>query len=109
MELNTVSNWLANHADTVVAGAANMLVQSTVVIVAGLLCARIAARKGAAVQSAVLRATLLAVIACPAAAWMLTQAGISGWRVQLPDKTRVDNAPSRETAAPQIAASAQTV
>jgi hypothetical protein len=68
MELSSIFHWLANHASGFVTAAANMLVQSTVVIVAGLLCARVVARKGAAVQSAVLRATLLAVIACPAAA-----------------------------------------
>ncbi len=51
--------------------AVNILVQSSLIIVAGLLAARLLRRHGAAVQSTVLRVTLVSVIACPFASWML--------------------------------------
>lgn len=62
----------------------NVLVQSSLIITAGLLAARLLRSHGAAVQAVVLRVTLVAVMACPLASWLLAAAGISGFGIVLP-------------------------
>src|SRR5687768_11789330 len=85
MEQSSTLQWLVGDASAVVVeSAANVLVQSTLLIAAGLLASALLRRRGAAVQSAVLRATLVAVIACPLASWLLGTAGFGGWGVRLP-------------------------
>lgn len=73
--------WLSQNA-------INLLLQSTVLILCGLLVARLLRGYGSAVQSAIYRATLVAVLACPLMALLLDQAGIDGWALQLPEATR---------------------
>ena len=66
----------------------NLLIQSTLLILAGLLAARLLRRYGSAVQSAIYRATLVAVMACPIASIVLQQLNFDGWSIQLPASTR---------------------
>ena len=65
--------------------AVNWLLQSTLLIAAGLTIGRWLRRRGSAAQSVVYRTTLAAVLVCPIASWSLSLAGVSGWSVQLPD------------------------
>lgn len=64
--------------------AVNILIQSSLIVTAALLAARSLRSHGAAVQSTILRVTLVAVLACPFASWMLAAAGVSGFGVELP-------------------------
>lgn len=64
--------------------AVNFLFQSSLIVAAGLLAARRLRTHGAAVQSTVLRVTLIAVLACPIASWMLAAAGVPGFGIELP-------------------------
>ncbi len=73
--------WLSQNA-------ANLLIQSTVLIGVGLLAAHLLRKQGSAVQSAIYRATLIVVLACPLATILLDQLGFDGWSIQLPDTTR---------------------
>jgi len=61
---------------------ASLLIQSTLMIAAGLTAAWLMKRRGAALQSCVLRATLVGVLASPFASWALRQAGVSGLQPQ---------------------------
>ncbi len=63
--------------------AVNWLVQSTLLIVGGLLLARSLQRQGAAAQSLIYRTTLAAVLLCPIATWGLGRMGVSGWSLAL--------------------------
>jgi hypothetical protein len=63
---------------------ANWLFQSTLLIVGGLLIGYLLRRRGSAVQSAVYRTTLVAVLACPLATWGLSQLGVAGWSFEMP-------------------------
>ena len=81
--------------------AINWLVQSTLLIIAGLLLARYLQRKGAAVQSLIYRTTLVAVLLCPIATWGLGRIGVSGWSITLApayQMTRIDPTQSNVTA-----------
>ena len=65
--------------------ALNWLVQSTLLIAAGLFLARMLQAKGSATQSLICRTTLVAVLVCPLATWTLSQLGASGWSIRLPN------------------------
>lgn len=80
-DLFTPSIEIAHDAATL---AVNILVQSSLIVATGLLAARLLRGHGAAVQSTVLRVTLVAVLACPFASWMLAEVGVSGFGVELP-------------------------
>ncbi|OJW05644.1 MAG: hypothetical protein BGO49_22265 [Planctomycetales bacterium 71-10] len=71
------------------------LVRSTALLAAGLVAGRLLRRRGPAVQSAVYRATLAAVLACPAASALLGAMGVAGFAL------RPAEAPA--PAAPQVA------
>ena len=64
--------------------ALNWFVQSTLLILFGLIAAHLLKKRGSAIQSAIYRTTLVAVFICPLATWCLSQAGVSGWSVRLP-------------------------
>ena len=72
----------------IAAGATNVmvhwLVQSAVVITVGLLAGRMLRSRGAAVQSAVYRTTLVVAIASPLVTWLLSAAGLSFGTLSLP-------------------------
>ena len=63
--------------------AVNLLMQTTLVLVVGLVAAWMIRRRGAALQSCVLRMTLVATLFCPVASWLLYTTGISGFRIEL--------------------------
>jgi beta-lactamase regulating signal transducer with metallopeptidase domain/protocatechuate 3,4-dioxygenase beta subunit len=60
------------------------LVQSTALLVAGLLAGFLLRRRGPAVQSALYRTTLAAVILCPIASVSMAAMGFSGLLIRLP-------------------------
>lgn len=64
--------------------AVNWLLQSTLLIAAGLALGQLMRRRGAAVQSVVYRTTLIAVLVCPVTTWLLSLAGVSGWSIKMP-------------------------
>src|SRR5689334_9338701 len=77
---NVVLQWLAS--DGVGSAAVNVFVQSSAVILAGLFAAAVLGRRrGAAVRSAVLRATLAAVALCPLASLAAGRVGVHALRV----------------------------
>ena len=59
--------------------AVHWLLQSTLLLGVGLVLGRLLQSRGSAVQSAVYRTTLVAVLLCPFATWSLSQAGLSDW------------------------------
>ncbi len=76
---------LLDAATGTVEFAVNWLLQSTLLIAAGLTIGRLTRRRGSAVQSVVYRTTLAAVLVCPIATFSLSLAGVPGWSVVLPD------------------------
>lgn len=81
------TDWV-RHADTAVALGANFLLQSTLLAGAGLAAAWFCRKKGAAVQSWILRATLVALFVAPLAAPLWRAFGLQPWRFQLPTGQR---------------------
>ncbi len=63
----------------------NLLFQSTALIVCGLFAAWLVRKQGSAVQSAIYRATLVAVLICPLAAAAFNFYGFQGLSLRLPD------------------------
>lgn len=74
-----------------------MGIQSTVIGAAGLITARLVRRHGAATESSVLRATLLAALLCPGVMLVLGHAGVDGI-----DLRPVGTAPSDVPASPSV-------
>lgn len=85
-----------------------LLVQSTALTGLGLAAGRLVRKKGAAIQSAVYRTTLVAVILCPAASLLLQLAGIEGLAgvlpkvVSQPEDTAQVPAPRQTETAPAV-------
>ena len=83
-------NWVSiettalDVARSVTGLAVNSLCQSTLLIVAGFIFAWLLRRRGSAVQSAIYRTTLIAVLMCPFATWILARVGMSGWSIEMP-------------------------
>ncbi len=83
-------NWLSTQMTFVDAAtgavefSVNWLLQSTLLILAGLMIGSLLRKRGSAVQSVVYRTTMAAVFICPLATWGLTQMGVSGWSLELP-------------------------
>ena len=73
------------------------LVQSSVLLVVGLMAGRILRRSSPAVQSGVYRTTLAAVFVCPVVSAALAGAGLSGFSIRLPSPA---NSVSSETTSP---------
>src|SRR5438309_10944820 len=84
LDLSYLLQRCAAFGDAAATLAVNGLAQSTLVILAGLAAARLLRRRGAAVQSAVLRAALVALAACPLASWALGVLRVPGTRIALP-------------------------
>ncbi len=80
----SVQTLLVDAAAALVGFAANWLLQSTLLIAAGLSIGWMLRRRGSAVQSAVYRTTLLAVIVCPLATSLLALVDIPGWSLEMP-------------------------
>ena len=80
--------WLAENSAWLAQNSVNFFLQSTALILIGLIAAKLLKKQGSAVQSAIYRATLVAVIACPLAAMGLGYCGFSGWTFELPEATK---------------------
>src|SRR4051794_17381198 len=75
---------LLDAARTIMGLAVNCLIQSTLLIAGGLAVGYLLRRRGSAVQSAVYRTTLVAVLICPLVTSSLSLLGVSGWSFQMP-------------------------
>lgn len=75
---------LLNLSSAAVGFAANWLLQSTLLIAAGLLAGLALRQRGSAAQSVVYRTTLVAVLLCPLATCVLALGGWSGWSLEMP-------------------------
>ena len=64
--------------------AVNLLIQTSVLIVLSTVILRLLRFKGAAVQSAMLRATLVAVLLCPLVIVLFDAVGVRALRLRLP-------------------------
>jgi hypothetical protein len=64
--------------------ATNWLLQSTLLILLGLTTGRLLAHYGSAAQSLVYRTTLIAVLLCPAATWLLALTNLTDWSITMP-------------------------
>ncbi|HTU26000.1 MAG TPA: M56 family metallopeptidase, partial [Pirellulales bacterium] len=64
--------------------AVNWLLQSALLIAAGLAVGQLVAGRGSAAQSAVYRTTLAAVLVCPLVSWLLAATGANGWSLTMP-------------------------
>lgn len=113
MTAHLVESFGSQTTATVALGI-DWLVQSTLLFAVGLLAAQVLRRKGAALESAICRATLVAVLACPAAALVLSAAGMPGLklgaalfapqRAVAPATAMTGSAPAAESPAFQAAA-----
>src|SRR4051812_42940233 len=81
-------DWLGIAAATAELGV-QWLAQSTFVIAAGVAAAAALRNRSPVLQSAVYRATMVAVLACPLAAYVLSAAGITFITVKLPSLRQV--------------------
>ena len=81
LEIQTL---LLNATSSVVSFAINWWLQSALLITVGLGIAALLRRRGSAVQSAIYRTTLVAVLLCPIASSVLSRAGFSGWPLAMP-------------------------
>jgi formylglycine-generating enzyme required for sulfatase activity/beta-lactamase regulating signal transducer with metallopeptidase domain len=82
--IETLLHWAEMRAVALAAGGASLFVQSTLLIATGLIAAACVRRRSAALQSLILRATLVAVLACPLAGWMLSRWGAETFHMALP-------------------------
>src|SRR5579883_3377019 len=76
---------------------ATWLIQSTVLLAAGLLAGRLLRRRGPAIQSAWYRTTLAAVLFCPIASMAMAAMGFSGLVLHWP--STIASEPARGTIA----------
>ena len=79
-----LQGWIPGLSNNAVAMAAGFLVQSTIIITVGLALAYILRKRGAAAQSAVLRAFLAAVFLCLPITFLLQRAGVRGVTFEIP-------------------------
>ena len=70
--------------------ALTCVIQSTALLVVGLLAGRLSRRPGPAVQSAVYRTTLASVLLCPCASMLLAAMGCGGMVLPLPSQLPTD-------------------
>ena len=87
--MNPSNEFLIELAAWLAQNALNLFVQSTVIIVVGLVAAWLLRKKGSAVQSAVYRATLVCVLVCPLASMLVVNLGFQGWTIRLPQASQM--------------------
>ena len=79
-------NWSLIVSDFVL----HWVIQSSLLILVGLVAARLLRKRGAAFQSAIYRTTLMAACVCPFATWGLSQTEFSGWAFRFPDAWKTE-------------------
>ena len=84
MAVPGVSVWLTNTAIDLAEFGLSWLLQSTLLILAGLATARILYPRGSAMQSVLYRTTLAAVLLCPVVGWVVSMVGAEGCPLQFP-------------------------
>ena len=92
--------WIFDFSGAATTLAANVFVQSLLVLIVGLTAVGAMRRRGAPVRSCVLRVTLLAVLFCPLATLLLEQAGVSGFRIALVSSAPTVTLPPQAIAGP---------
>lgn len=95
-------------ANGVVRFGANIACQSTILLGLGLAAARLLRRRGAALQSAILRAALAAAIGCPLLSLALSALGVRGIALRLSRYDANVGAVAVSPAAPVAAARVET-
>lgn len=76
--------WLLHFSNNVVLIGANLLVQSTILILIGLCFAYVYRKRGVVVQSLILRSFLVAVLICPFVSILISFAGFNGIIFDIP-------------------------
>jgi len=84
MSGHSLETTLLDLSTTLVEVAVNWFLQSSLLITLGLLAGLALRKWGSAAQSVVYRTTLVAVLICPLATWLLAQSGVSGWSIEMP-------------------------
>ena len=79
-------NWSLIVSDFVL----HWVIQSSLLILVGLVAARLLRKRGAAFQSAIYRTTLMAACVCPFTTWGLSQTEFSGWAFRFPDAWKTE-------------------
>ena len=95
----SILDTLAARAPMVVTYA---LVQSTLLLGAGLLAGWLLRRRGAATQSVAYRAALVAALLAPVATAMWSLGGVGGWRVELSPRPPVERPVVSSASTPQV-------
>ena len=85
-------NWSLIVSDFVL----HWVIQSSLLILVGLVAARLLRKRGAAFQSAIYRTTLMAACVCPFATWSLSQTEFSGWAFRFPDAWKTEQVTQAE-------------
>ena len=85
MDSTTTLEWATWAAQN----AVNVFLQSTVLVLIGLLAAWFFRKHGSAVQSVIFRATLVAILICPILAILMAHSGFQGWTIKLPSAIQV--------------------
>jgi len=85
-----VETMLLDVGRATVGFAVNWLLQSTLLIVAGIVTGSLLRHRGSAVQSIVYRTTLVAALVCPLASGLLSFVGLSGWSLEMPTAWTLD-------------------
>ena len=70
-------DWLLNISNNAVMIGVTFMVQSTIILIAGLCTVHVMRQRGAAVQSLILRVFLCAVFLCPLLSIFIHEAGFS--------------------------------
>jgi beta-lactamase regulating signal transducer with metallopeptidase domain len=83
-----------SFADAAVRFAAMWLLQSTILLSGGLLIGRLLCPAGAAAQSAVYQATLIAALLCPLAAGLAGATGLGRFALRLPSRPSAGHPPA---------------
>lgn len=79
-----LTHWVFDTAERIAPFAAQVLVQSTLVILAGLAIARLFRSHGPALESSILRTTLVMVLLCPVASAFRSRLGFQGRQWEIP-------------------------
>ncbi|MFC1692419.1 M56 family metallopeptidase [Candidatus Latescibacterota bacterium] len=88
--------WMSEAANLAVMVGANLLVQSTIIVAVGLTVARAMKPWGAAVQSVILRAFLVAIFLSPLVSMLVAYTGVSGLTWSVPVLTTFDSSAGKQ-------------
>ena len=84
MEYAQLLGWFVKSSNFIVLFCANFILRSALIIITGLLLSYCMRHKGAAVQSSILKATLIAVMLCPFTKISDQSSGFGRYEIDLP-------------------------